>query len=199
MVRVKRSGVTPSRMNLGFSGRQIWGAASGVGSNATQLCHHAGLRVVATCLPANFDYIRHLGADTVFNYRGKSVVEDVLAELDKTTCVGIFSAAGDTKAAIEIAHHSKQDLFIAASTLVPQDLPDGVRAKFIMGGGLDIIHRETMPKVVDGFLVEALERGIYKVAPPPQVLQNRGVKAIQEGIDIVRKGVSAKKIVVVNR
>lgn len=45
------------------------------------------------------------------------------------------------------------------------------------------------------FLPEALAKGTYLPKPDPEVLEG-GLERVQDGIDIVRKGVSAKKIVI---
>jgi hypothetical protein len=37
---------------------------------------------------------------------------------------------------------------------------------------------------------------MYKVAPPPQVVNRRGLEGIQEALDLMKRGVSATKLVV---
>ena len=49
--------------------------------------------------------------------------------------------------------------------------------------------------VWDKFLPEALKNGQFKPAPPAKVV-GKGLESIQEGIDTLRKGVSATKIVI---
>lgn len=51
-------------------------AASGsVGIWGVQLAHLAGAEVVATCGPANVDFVKNLGADTVLEYRKTDIFE----------------------------------------------------------------------------------------------------------------------------
>lgn len=47
-----------------------------------------------------------------------------------------------------------------------------------------------------GLLPEALAKGVYKVAPPPEVVPAKGLEDIQDALDILKKGVSATKLVV---
>jgi NADPH:quinone reductase-like Zn-dependent oxidoreductase len=47
----------------------VQGASGGVGGFAVQLLAAAGARVIATASPANHDYVRGLGAETVLDYR----------------------------------------------------------------------------------------------------------------------------------
>lgn len=87
----------------------------------------AGYDVVTTCSPHNFDYVRGLGAGKVFDYRSPTVTQDVVAELDKGECVGIY-------------------------------------------------------------LPEALAKGVYKIAPPPRVVNRKGLEGVQEALDLIKAG-----------
>jgi NADPH:quinone reductase-like Zn-dependent oxidoreductase len=57
----------------------IWGGASSVGQYAIQYAKLAGLRVLTTASPKNFDFVRGLGADLVFDYREEDVVQKIRA------------------------------------------------------------------------------------------------------------------------
>ena len=56
---------------------------------------------------------------------------------------------------------------------------------------------ETTLATFGGYLPEALAKGAYKVAPPPLVVNRRGLEGIQEAIDLMRviaeKGVEGVK------
>jgi NADPH:quinone reductase-like Zn-dependent oxidoreductase len=176
----------------------VWGGSSSAGSNAIQMATAAGYDVVTTCSPANFGYVKDLGAVKAFDYNNPTVVEDVVAELDKGECVGIYMAAGSVAAACKVSAASKQKLFVASSNPVaPSDVPEGVEAKFTFGtGGGAEAFAETLPATFGGFLPEALAKGVYKIAPPPQVVNKKGLEGIQEALDIMKTGVSATKLVV---
>ncbi|KAM7214801.1 GroES (chaperonin 10)-like protein [Rhypophila decipiens] len=177
----------------------VWGASSAAGSNAIQMATGAGYDVIATCSPSNFDYVKSLGAVKAFDYKSPTVTEDVVAELDKGECVGIYMAAGSNAAACKVAAASKQKLFVASSNPVnPTDVPEGVECKFTFGA-VDPVEPfgETTPATFGGFLPEALAKGVYKVAPPPQVVNKKGLEGVQEALDILKSGkVSATKLVV---
>lgn len=57
----------------------IWGGASAVGQYAIQFAKMGGLRVLTTASSKNFDLVRGLGADDVFDYRDEGVVEKIRA------------------------------------------------------------------------------------------------------------------------
>jgi NADPH:quinone reductase-like Zn-dependent oxidoreductase len=175
----------------------IWGGSSAVGSNAIQLSRAAGLTVITTCSPRNFDYVKSLGAEVTFDYSSPSVIDDVAAELDKGICMGIYHATGQVAASCQVSYKSKQKLLVASSNPVrEEDVPAGVEAKMTFGSGGAAMFQELLPTTFGGFLPEALAKGVYKVAPRPEVVPTRGLEGIQDALDILKKGVSAKKVVV---
>ncbi|KAI1418418.1 GroES-like protein [Hypoxylon sp. FL1857] len=179
----------------------IWGGASAVGNNAIQLAKAAGFDVVTTCSAHNFELVLGLGADKVFDYHSATVIDDVVAEIDKGICVGVFQAAGPhdgVEPCLQISHRSKQKLFVACANAVPESgVPEGVEAKFVYGGGDGkVVYYEIGSVIFGEFFPEALRRGEYKVAPKPEVMPTKGLEGIQAALDTVKKGVSAKRIVV---
>ncbi|KAJ5106268.1 GroES-like protein [Penicillium angulare] len=175
----------------------IWGASSSVGSNAVQLAVAAGVEVLATASKSNFESVKKLGASLVFDYKDDDVVESIVKELDARgdDCVGIFQAAGYAAAlqpVMEIASKVRSDLFVATTMhLVEGVVPEGVRAKMVFGSGHDHVLG-----VWSEFLPVALEERRYLAMPRPFVLETRGLEGIQEGYDVLKKGVSARKVVV---
>jgi NADPH:quinone reductase-like Zn-dependent oxidoreductase len=57
----------------------IWGGASSVGQYTIQFAKLGGFHVITTASPKNFDHVRGLGADEVFDYRDENVVEKIRA------------------------------------------------------------------------------------------------------------------------
>ncbi|KAI9925537.1 hypothetical protein ASPWEDRAFT_113996 [Aspergillus wentii DTO 134E9] len=171
----------------------IWGGASAVGCNAIQLCTAAGYNVITTASPANFDYLKSLGASAVFDYKSPTVVEDVVAAINETDLAGILHAAGSVAICLEVSGKANGSAFVAASLPIPEDGPAGVKGKMIFAN--TIKANEVGPAVFRDFLPEALRNGSYRVAPEPLVV-GTGLESIQEGLEVWRKGVSARKIVI---
>ena len=69
-----------------------------------------------------------------------------------------------------------------------------MRVKTVFGSTLT--GNETGPAVLGSFVPKVLGQGKYKVAPAPWTLKAKAIESIQEGFDVLKKGVSAKKIVV---
>ena len=199
----------------------VWGGSTSVGSNAIQLAVAAGYEVITTASPKNFDYVKKLGATTAFDYRSKTVVEDVIAALKKKQCAGAISIGNNSIApCIDILAASKGRKFVAqASANLPEEIPSStagfvsfvlsflwfsvsvwfklkmksVQAKFIFGS--DLMANEVGGVIYEDFLPAALAEGKYVAAPEP-VIVGKGLEYIQEAFEVHKKGVSAKKVVI---
>ena len=180
----------------------VWGGSTSVGCNAIQLGVAAGYEIVTTCSPHNFEYVKKLGARYAFDYSSPTAVEDILAVLKGKVCAGavaignIASTGNGTSAAeacLDIVSKSDGTKFVALAMRYEGKLPDGVEAKFILGNSLK--DNELGEKIFGDFLPKALEEGTYLYAPEPLVVAN-GLDKIQEAFEILKKGVSAKKVVV---
>lgn len=203
----------------------ITGGSSSVGSNAVQLAVSAGYEVVSTASPKNFDYVKSLGATHVFDYRSKTLVNDMLGALKDRELVGAYAIGkGAVEACTAVMIKRDPNLtrkFIAvAGAIIPADklmsftgkgmffiamlgnmitskfrqCRTGVEAKFIIVDNL-IEPDSVVAKIYTTFLPQALEQRQYVPAPPPQVV-GQGLGMIQEALDLQRKGVSGKKLVV---
>lgn len=188
-------------LNEGLKKKQtvlVWGGSSAVGSNAIQLAVAAGYEVVTSASERNSEYVRGLGASMVFEYSSETVVGDLVADLDQRECVGVFQAAGSAEVCLQIAGKAKGDLLVVTAGPVPEGVvASGVRAKGLFQSDTSVDpYAEIGPMIFEKFLPQALARGSYKAAPEPMVLEKKGLEGIQEGLNILRKGVSARKLVV---
>jgi NADPH:quinone reductase-like Zn-dependent oxidoreductase len=204
----------------------IWGGSTSVGSNAIQLATAAGYEVFTTASPKNFDYVKGLGAVAAFDYASPTVVKDLVAALSGKTLAGALAIGlGSSEACLDVVHACPGTKFVAlASTSVSfADVPPGplkpsvlvpllvrlmiagvslalvarlrgVKTHFIFGSSL--IHNEVGPMIYDTFLPSALAEGRYKAAPDPIVVSGEGLAGIFTGLELQRRGVSARKVVV---
>jgi NADPH:quinone reductase-like Zn-dependent oxidoreductase len=202
----------------------IWGGATSVGVNAIQLAAAAGYEVFTTASPHNFDYLRSLGASRVFDYRGGTVVNDIVAALAGKTLAGALAiATGSTGACLDIVHAAKGDKFVAIAgapislselgsggtlAIVLRMLPRMLSANLsdwlksrprgigakFIFGG-SLADNEVGPAIYVDFLPRALAEGRYTAAPPALVV-GAGLEAIETGFAVQRQGMSAQKVVV---
>ncbi|OJJ42321.1 hypothetical protein ASPZODRAFT_1500690 [Penicilliopsis zonata CBS 506.65] len=184
----------------------VWGGSSSVGSNVIQLAVQAGYEVVATASPHNFDYVRGLGATAVFDYHEESVVEDLVAAVRGKTVIGGFDAVGYDAAGVSASTPLSQVLSRTEDQSVgkqhtrcklvsvhpaPRALPEGIEFKMAWA----VVPPELGLAIYRDFLPGALEQGTYRAVPEPVVV-GHGLEAIQGGVDVLKRGVSARKIVV---
>lgn len=199
----------------------VWGGSSSVGSNAIQIAVASGHEVITTASPKNFNYVRSLGAAEVFDYRSPTVVKDIIAAFRNRQSAGAIAIGnGSLKPCIEIIAASKGKKFVArASHDAPTELPtstlgwvstgigmgmtnlsmavksrvNSVDTKFIFG--TDLHANDVGRAIYEDYLPAALAQGKFVAAPEPLVV-GKGLECVQEGMDMNRKGVSAKKVVV---
>ncbi|MDQ0393759.1 zinc-binding alcohol dehydrogenase family protein [Labrys monachus] len=203
----------------------IWGGSTSVGGNAIQLAAAAGYEVVTTASPRNFDYVRGLGAAHVFDYRDPSAPRDIVALLSGKQFAGAVAIGdGSLSKCIDIAGRCVGRKFVAqisspvsfdklqerpgALHMLLRFLPAmlfenirlafkkrhrGVKSKFVFGSSL---HGNEVSKLIyKDYLPMALMAKRHLVAPPP-VIVGHGLEAIQDGLDLLRSGVTTQKVVV---
>ena len=202
----------------------IWGGSTSVGSAAIQLAAAAGYEVVTTASPRNFDYVRGLGASQVFDYNDASVVATMVKSLSNRDMAGALAiAAGSGASCIEVMSRCRGHRIVSmASSPLPIDnapltkqffwklthLPRlaagflglairarirGVAIRSIWGTAL---MKNTLGKTIfNDFLGPALASGRFVPAPNPLVA-GHSLEAIPEALALLRRGVSASKIVV---
>lgn len=175
----------------------VWGASSSVGACAVQLATAAGYAVVGVGSTKNHGMIQDAGAVKAFDQSNANIVQDIAESLKGKEVAGAFLAVNSEDALkcmcniLDIVGGKK---FI--SSVVPGSeawATAGVKVttNFMSGAG----SRLKCQGVVWPWLNEAMERGDMKYLPKPEVVGN-GLGDIQKACDLLEKGVSAKKLVV---
>lgn len=203
----------------------VWGGSTSVGSNAIQLAVAAGYEVVTTAAPSNHDYVQRLGASYAVDRHGPRAVPDVIEALSGKTLAGALAVGtGSAEACSRVVHASTGTKFVAtASTSVSfaglrrrrgpsAQLPllllrltastaatrvrmhhRGIGTKAVFGSSL--MGDEVGTLVYEDFLPRALAEGQYLTAPAPLVV-GHGLEHVQAGLDLNKRGVSARKVVI---
>jgi len=195
----------------------VWGGSTSVGSNAIQLAIAAGYDVITTCSPRNYAYVTQLGARQAFDYNSPTVVADIIEALRGKRIAGALAlGVGSAQACVAIVYASNGTKFVSRGS-VDGSIENGmtaqavakivssnislwfktrlrrVRTNFIFGSSLT--DNEVGPAIYVDFLPAALAAGRYAAVPEPYVVAT-GLDSVQAGLDIQKKGVSAKKVVV---
>ena len=178
----------------------IWGGSSSVGSCAIQLCAAAGLTVLTTVSPQNFEYAKAIGATEAFDYSESTIVEKLAKAAHGKEVIGAYDAIASkaSLAACVDFLHAVGGGRLSHTLAFPENLdtPDGV---VIVAGQPSLKGRDggkpVWRQVWMDFMDVGLQNGKLQAKPDAYVLEG-GLARLDEGIDLVRKGVSAKKVVI---
>lgn len=96
----------------------IYGGSTAMGISSIQYAKLSGARVVTTASPRNFDYVKSLGADAVFDYNSPTVVEDI-----RTWTDGKLTRAWDCQSTAESAALIAKTMSTEADGLIGTLLP----------------------------------------------------------------------------
>ncbi|KIV89691.1 hypothetical protein PV10_07070 [Exophiala mesophila] len=178
----------------------LWGGSSSVGSSVVQLAVASGYQVVTTASPANYLYVKDLGAKFVLDYHNPDIVELLIQILKDTEVVGVYDAIGSNSSVSQSAQvlHALGGGKIASTVSVPDpdELPDDVEVTRISSG--NIVSQEdgiVAKKIWQEFVSEALEKKVLRPRPDPLVV-GKGLYYVEKGLDTQKEGVSARKVVV---
>lgn len=171
----------------------VYGGSTSVGATCIQLAKAAGATVYATASKSNHDYCRTLGADQVFDYRDTDWVRQAATAMRDKTIVGAYDSISTEDTA-----RATQNVLVSAGSnslvLMVSPPPEGVHGKFVLGADLTF-HEDLAKAIWADFLGQALEEGTLVPKPDPLVA-GHGLGEIQKGMDLQKKGVSARKVVV---
>lgn len=179
----------------------VWGGSSSVGSNAIQLAHWSGYRVVTTCSPRNVDYVRSLGADAAIDYHDPAAVDEIVAAIGSIPLAGAFAVTGGSvRLTVEVAARApgtarvaSAQAAIATRLQLLRSRHKDVAVSSVWGGSLK--DNEVGPGIYADFLPDALSSGSYRPAPDPKVV-GEGLDRIPAALEQLGEGVSASKLVV---
>ncbi|KAL5342264.1 zinc-binding oxidoreductase CipB [Aspergillus crustosus] len=168
----------PTEPRAGDTGKVVlvWGGASSVGSNAIQLAVAAGYEVLTTASLKNFGYVKNLGAVAVFDYNSRTAVEDLVTALKGKRLAG----------ALDYVVFQSEGEKVVATTKAGFQAAEGVTVKMIFG---------TRKAIYGDFLPKALQAKSFIPVPQPLVA-GKGLERVQGAVDLLAKGVSARKVVV---
>jgi len=202
----------------------IWGGSTSIGSCAIQLAVAAGYKVLTTASPRNFDYVKKLGAEMIYDYNEPAVVSKIVKALKGSEIVGALAiTVGSGTPCIDIVSQCQGGRIVcmASSPCRLDDAPLenqllwrvkrfprlaagflflAIKARFKSVAirsiwGTALVKEALGPFIFSDFLGPALASGNFVPAPPPMVVGS-SLQDIPNAINILRQGVSAKKVIV---
>ncbi|KAI5120956.1 hypothetical protein M0805_001661 [Coniferiporia weirii] len=182
----------------------IWGGSTSVGQYTVQLAHLAGLRVITTASPHNFDLVKSLGAELVFSYADP----ETPAKIKKATGGKLKHAVdciseGDTFDQIDQAIGDEGG--DVSTILMGNSMREDVGNRFVLsyillGKATEIPYQLPASPEQHAFginaaklLSELLESG--KIKFNPIKLMPSGLASVKDGLEYMRSAkVSGEKI-----
>lgn len=173
-----------------------------MGSLSISYAKQAGYTVISTSSPHNFDLLKSVGADYIFDHSDPSTVDKIRALFPIDYWFDTIALPSTVTTIFKIlAPDGKSEVKTKLLMLVPPEMigitqaPEGVALQF---------HRFSThsPENTDwqkwllsrgGFLEKGIKNGVIKGVPPEVI---GGLEKVEEGIEMVLKGVSGKKVVV---
>ncbi|KAI0692545.1 zinc-binding oxidoreductase ToxD [Cytidiella melzeri] len=202
---------TPPERVGGVEWLLVYGGSTSVGMYAIQFAKTFGLKVVTTASPRNFDLLKSLGADEVFDYRDPDVVDKIKAATDSSIHYALDTvstiesqmltvktfASGPGKLHVilppeEKAMNSRKDVKFSISLLY-----SAFGSPYPFGGQTLPAAPEDRIQVRDwltGPWIQLVKDGVIK--PNPVKLMPGGLAGIPEGFEYMKAGKnSAEKLV----
>jgi NADPH:quinone reductase-like Zn-dependent oxidoreductase len=178
----------------------VWGGASSVGACAIQAAKAAGYTIAATASARNFVLLREIGAEYVFDYSSAGVVDEIVAALaGKGEMAGIFAAISKPPVLAQCAAIARRlEGRKHVGTVRPPGFPplEGWPEDVEVSDNCSTrIEDSEVGAAVWTWLEGALADGSMKCRPHYEVV-GKGLEAVQGALDLMFKGVSAKKLVV---
>ncbi|KAL8638020.1 MAG: hypothetical protein Q9228_004778, partial [Teloschistes exilis] len=178
----------------------VWGASSSIGSAAVQIAHSLGFTVYATCSPKHHDNTRQYGASHVFDYNDANVVTNILNAAKQSDqnikyALDAISENGTCEQVVSVLEQQG-----GGKVVLTLDFPeDKQKPENVEISSMRAYRVNTDLKEFGGWLFnEWLETGLtdktFVPSPGIQKLEG-GIQAVPKALDLHRKGLSGKKLV----
>ncbi|KAJ5390774.1 Protein TOXD [Penicillium cataractarum] len=184
----------------------IYGGSTATGTLAIQFAKLSGYKVLTTCSPHNFDLVRSLGADAVFDYKDPQSAAEIRKQTDNNLklvfdCISLEPSAKFCEAAISTDGGEYSSLLNVKADR------ENVNSRFTLGytavgeafkfGDIpfpakpeDKAHAEKFVAIAESVLAQ----GKVKVHPPK--VGKDGLKGVLEGLQLLKEDkVSGEKLV----
>lgn len=186
----------------------IYGGSTATGTLAIQFAKLSGLKVITTCSPRNFDLVKSLGADQVFDYNSPTVGDDIRKATNSELayafdCISEGSSVDIAAQAIGPKGGKYSSLLFNTDTFPRKDVTTAMTLGYVATGESFSKFGIEWPGKSENFefaakfwsLAEELfTQGKLKVHPVS--LRSGGLEGILGGLDEMRKNqVSGKKLV----
>jgi NADPH:quinone reductase-like Zn-dependent oxidoreductase len=189
----------------------VWGASSSIGSVAVQIAASLDFAVFATASKTHHSYLKSLGATATFDYRDPGVESTIVHAASAhvkshglsgsiTHAFDAISEGGTSETVSTILSScnadSKTPAKLVTSLPWPADakVPANVTVTMTAAMSIGTTNIGVGTWLFNEWAPAALESRVFKPSPPVQIVEG-GLEKAQEALDLLRKGVSGKKLV----
>lgn len=171
----------------------IYGGSTSNGSASIQLARAAGMNVVAIASMANHEFCKNLGASVCFDYKEPGWVSKAADYLIGNMFAGAYDSIGTSSSLTDLTQLLSEGGSDSPIMSVGPP-PDGINAKLVFGASVS--EDDKLARAIwSDFLPKALQQGII-VPKPDSLVVGQGLEIIHQAMDIQKKGVTARKVVV---
>ena len=187
----------PAKSQGGFL---VWGASSSVGSAAIQIAASLGYTVYGVCSPRHSAYVKKLGAHETFDYNDSSVFKKITQSLKAANekIVIAYDAIvehGSAQMCVEVL-----EAFDGGKLFLTLPYPEDARRTERVEISSTFAARVVLEQDFGRWLFnEWLERSLADktFVPSPAIEKvDGGIQAVQKALDMHKKGLSGKKLVI---
>lgn len=179
----------------------VWGGSSSVGTAAIQIAHALGFTVFAVSSPQHHEYLQTLGAHAAFNYKDSTAVSQIIAAA-KEAGVDIkyaFDAISEDGSSPQVA--KVVEAFEGGKVCLTLPWPESAEkpkgVEVVNTGAYRILtdQKEVGGWLFNQWLAEALVKKTFVPSPAVEIVEG-GIGSVQRALEVHKKGVSGKKLVV---
>jgi NADPH:quinone reductase-like Zn-dependent oxidoreductase len=180
----------------------VWGGSSAMGSLCISYAKQAGYTVVSTSSPHNFDLLKSLGTDYIFDHSDPATIEKIRDLFPIDYWLDTISLKPSISTILEIlAPEGEQVTKANIVTLLPPflygvtEFPEGITVQFYQFSTHAPENVEWHKHFLTrgGFVESTIKQGVLCGVPPNAL---GGLEHVGEGLDKIEKGVSGQKIVI---
>ncbi|KAF9693378.1 hypothetical protein EKO04_008818 [Ascochyta lentis] len=180
----------------------IWGGSSAMGSLSISYAKQAGYTVISTSSKHNFNLLRSLGADHVFDHSDPATVDAIRDLFPIDYWFDTISIKPTVSRILDILTPEGKPvtkanilLLLPLAWVGIDSVPEGITTHFHRFSTHSPENAEWRKHFLgpNGFMEQAIKSGVIR-GVPPEVLG--GLDKVEAGINAVHSGVSGKKIVI---
>ncbi|KAL8996083.1 MAG: hypothetical protein Q9169_004322 [Polycauliona sp. 2 TL-2023] len=179
----------------------VWGASSSTGSAAVQIARSLGYTVYAVASPRHHSKTREYGASHVFDYNDSNVLTNIAnAAKSSGDTIGLaFDAIADdgtSEQVVSVLEQQGGGKFVTTSANAETiKKPDNVEISSAAAFRVNLDLQDFGAWLFNDFLEKCLADKTYVPSPAIEKVEG-GLASVQKALDLHKKGLSGKKLVI---